>query len=64
MSDTKQASAQEQLKDLNDQMLIRRNKLAQYEEDGIYEVSFETKSYEYEYEVQATTGKILKAEKD
>lgn len=34
------------------------------EEDGIYEVSFETKSYEYEYEVQATTGKILKAEKD
>ena len=36
MSDTKQASAQEQLKDLNDQMLIRRNKLAQYEEDGIY----------------------------
>ena len=29
MSDTKQASAQEQLKDLNDQMLIRRNKLAQ-----------------------------------
>ncbi len=34
------------------------------EEDGIYEVSFETKSYEYDYEVQATTGKILKAEKD
>ena len=34
------------------------------EEDGIYEVSFETKSYEYEYEVQATTGKILKDEKD
>ena len=35
-------------------------------EDGktVYEVDFETSEWEYEYEINAKTGKILKAEKD
>ena len=35
-------------------------------DDGVtlYEVEFETATYEYDYEVHATSGKILKAEKE
>lgn len=36
------------------------------QDDGVtlYEVEFETATYEYDYEVHATSGKILKAEKE
>jgi len=35
-------------------------------DDGVtlYEVEFETADYEYDYEIHATSGKILKSEKD
>lgn len=33
-------------------------------EDGKYEISFESGNTEYEYEIDATTGKIIKAEKE
>lgn len=36
MSEEKATTAQEQQQELNDQMLIRREKLAQYEADGVY----------------------------
>ena len=36
MSEEKKNSVRDQQQDLNDQMLIRREKLARYEEDGIY----------------------------
>ena len=32
--------------------------------DGVYEVEFYTKGMEYDYEIDAYTGKILQAEKD
>ncbi|MBR6136077.1 MAG: PepSY domain-containing protein, partial [Clostridia bacterium] len=33
-------------------------------EDGIYEVEFKYNGYEYEYDIDAVTGKILKTEKE
>ena len=36
MSEEKATTVQEQQQELNDQMLIRRDKLAQYEADGVY----------------------------
>ena len=36
MSEEKATTVQEQQQELNDQMLIRREKLAQYEADGVY----------------------------
>ncbi|MBR6823341.1 MAG: PepSY domain-containing protein [Clostridia bacterium] len=33
-------------------------------EDGIYEVEFKYNGYEYEYDIDAVTGKILMTEKE
>lgn len=33
-------------------------------EDGVYELEFYTSTYEYDYEIDAVTGKVLKAEKE
>ena len=45
---------------------VSRLKAELDKDDGItkYEVDFETADWEYEYEINAKTGKIIKAEKD